>query len=40
MCVGICVCLCLLPTKARRGCQIFLELELQMAVDHHVGAGS
>ena len=27
------------PTEARRGRQIPLELELQVVVSHHVGAG-
>jgi hypothetical protein len=32
-------CVCLVPVKVGRGCQIPLELELQMVVSHHhVGA--
>jgi nuclear pore complex protein Nup62 len=40
LCVYICVCMCLVPLEARRGPQIPPELELEMVVSHHVGAGN
>lgn len=33
-----CMCVCLLPTEARKGCWDPLELELQMVVSYCVGA--
>lgn len=33
-------CMCLKPTEVRRGHQIPLDLELQMVVSCHMGAGN
>lgn len=36
----MCACMCLMPTEVRRGHQKYLELELEMVVKYHVGAGN
>lgn len=32
--------MCAVPVEAKRGCGNPLELELQMIVNHHLGAGN
>jgi hypothetical protein len=47
-CLHVCLCtmcisvhyVCIDPSEAKGGCQIPLELELQVVVGHHVDAGS
>ena len=41
VCMYVCIlCVCLVPKEVICGCKIPMELELQMFVSHHVGAGN